>query len=136
MRPSDPKKRTPPTPEEKAALIAMFEAYQELIKLGWRSAIYAPKDGTPLEIIELGSTGIHHGWHDGKFLFVDDGEIWPVSHGALLHSNEEWQCRLLRAKCGGEGAALAQAESEAEGDRQDYAVTSLLGSLRDVKEAV
>lgn len=36
-----------------------YKAYVALKDEGWQDAIYAPKDGTEIEIIEVGSTGIH-----------------------------------------------------------------------------
>lgn len=62
----------------------LHAAWADLRKEGWQDILYAPKDGTEVEIIEVGSCGIHKAvWfsygHDplntcGSF-FVD-GE-WP-----------------------------------------------------------
>ncbi len=42
-----------------APIDALFAAFNQLRTLGWREMMYAPRDGTPVQIIELGSTGIH-----------------------------------------------------------------------------
>lgn len=64
-------------PDEAAALRVLNEAYKRLQELGWREARSAPK-GEPLEVIEMGSTGIHKADQDeqGRF-WVYDGDIWP-----------------------------------------------------------
>ncbi|HKH29066.1 MAG TPA: hypothetical protein VKA61_12140, partial [Sphingomicrobium sp.] len=46
-------------PDEQAALRVMGMAYRRLLDLGWRPAMYCPKDGTEFDAIEAGSTGIH-----------------------------------------------------------------------------
>jgi len=67
-------------PTEHDALNAMFEAFDRLRELGWKEAMYAPRD-TPLEVIEMGSTGIHkaqRGLRDGDDRFwIFDGDCWP-----------------------------------------------------------
>lgn len=64
-------------PDEAAALRVLNEAYRRLQELGWREAIYAPK-GEPLEVIEMGSTGIHKADRDGQGRFwIYDGDVWP-----------------------------------------------------------
>jgi hypothetical protein len=49
------------TAEESVQLIKLFEAWQELKKLGWIEPHYFhwPPAHTEFEVIELGSTGIH-----------------------------------------------------------------------------
>ncbi len=69
-------------PEEDDALSAMFEAYQRLKELGWREAIYCPKDGSVFEAIEAGSTGIfdcHYSgeWPKGSWWAECGGDLWP-----------------------------------------------------------
>ncbi len=71
-------------PDEKSALAAMFEAFCRLKQLGWREAIYCPKDGTPFQAIEAGSTGIFDcsyvgAWPDGSWWVSDGGDLWPAS---------------------------------------------------------
>lgn len=68
-------------PDEAAALRTMQDAYTRLGELGWRDAIYCPKDGSAFQAIEAGSTGIHrctyHGtWPSGSW-WVHDGDGWP-----------------------------------------------------------
>lgn len=55
----------------------IFNAFNRLQKLGWRAAIYAPRDRSPLLLIEAGSTGIHHGYRDEHGFWVHDGETYP-----------------------------------------------------------
>ena len=69
-------------PDDSAALNVMFEAWQRLKELGWREAMYCPKDGTEFEVIEAGSTGIHSchysgEWPKGCYLVHSDGDLWP-----------------------------------------------------------
>lgn len=76
------RERSEKLPDEQAALHAMFEAYDRLRELGWREAIYCPKDGSEFEVIEPGSTGIfkcrYSGeWPDGHWLVSDAGDLWP-----------------------------------------------------------
>lgn len=69
-------------PTEKEALDVMFEAYQRLQELGWREAIYCPKDGSPFLAIEAGSTGIHDcayigEWPTGSWEIIEADDLWP-----------------------------------------------------------
>lgn len=69
-------------PDDYAALVALSRAHQRLGDLGWRDAIYCPKDGTLFEVIEAGSTGIHdcvyHGeWPKGDWWIIDAGDLCP-----------------------------------------------------------
>ena len=69
-------------PDEKAALQAMVDAYLRLTELGWRDAIYCPKDGRIFDAIEVGSTGIHDchyqgEWPKGSWWIRDSGSLWP-----------------------------------------------------------
>jgi hypothetical protein len=75
-------------PNDKAALSAMFTGYQRLEELGWRDAIYCPKDGTVFDAIEPGSTGIHDchymgEWPNGSWWVHEAGDLWP-SHPCLF----------------------------------------------------
>ena len=58
-------------PDERTAILAMFDAYGRLRELGWREACYCPKDGTPFDVIEPGSTGIHPCFYSGE---------WPTGY--------------------------------------------------------
>lgn len=75
-------------PDESAALNVLFGAFQRLKELGWREWIYMPKDGTLVDLIECGSTGIHKGyymgeWPNGSVWVMDDHDLWP-SHPILF----------------------------------------------------
>lgn len=69
-------------PTAEAAITSMHDAYDRLISLGWRDAIYCPKDGSTFEVIEAGSTGIHiahyaGAWPEGSWWIHGDGDLWP-----------------------------------------------------------
>lgn len=80
-------------PDERSAIDAMFDAYDRLRELGWREAIYCPKDGTSFDVIEPGSTGIfpcfYSGdWPDGYFMSGEGFECGP-SHPVLFKLRPE-----------------------------------------------
>lgn len=70
-------------PDERSALLAMFDAYDRLKELGWREAIYCPKDGSTFQVIEAGSTGVHCAHYDGEWpkgrwwIHDADGDLSP-----------------------------------------------------------
>lgn len=75
-------KRAADMPDEQAALLTMAHAYERLRELGWRSAVYCPKDGSSFQAIEPGSTGTHDchyegKWPDGSWWVREDGDLWP-----------------------------------------------------------
>lgn len=75
-------RRAEQMPDEQAAINAMFEGWLRLKELGWKEAIYCPKDGTLFDAIESGSTGIHEcrydgDWPSGHWWIVADGDLWP-----------------------------------------------------------
>jgi len=71
-------------PDEASAITVLFEAYTRLTELGFKEAIYCPKDGTLFEVIEAGSTGIFKCHYEGKW---PDGSYWIHNAGDLLPSN-------------------------------------------------
>jgi len=76
-------------PDEKVAIRAMFDAYDRLRELGWREAIYCPKDGTHFQVIENNSTGIfdcaYFGeWPDGHWITFDAHDAYPSSKPPAL----------------------------------------------------
>ena len=62
-------------PDEQSALQQLWDAQYRLKDFGWQDPVYAPKDGSPLDIIELGSTGIHRGYYEGEW---PTGRWWIV----------------------------------------------------------
>lgn len=69
-------------PTEQDAINVMWSAYHRLQELGWRDAIYCPKDGTTFRAIEPGSTGIHESayqgeWPNGSWVIYEAGDAWP-----------------------------------------------------------
>lgn len=71
-------KREADMPTERDAIVALNQAYTRLCELGWQNPIYAPKNGSPLDLIEAGSTGIHRGHYDGDWPI---GSWWIVDGG-------------------------------------------------------
>ena len=66
-------------PTEQRAIRHLFDAWYRLKELGWREAMYAPRDRTWCEFIECGSTGVYKGYCDeeGRIWLVDDQDTWP-----------------------------------------------------------
>lgn len=105
-------------PDDKAAILALNDAYQRLYELGWREPRYCPKDGTRFKVIELGSTGIfdctYHGkWPDGHYMVMDDHDVYPTSTGVAMfrlypedEAKEKARMEAARARY------LAQQEAE------------------------
>lgn len=78
---ADQARRLENMPTELDALLALFEAYQRLMELGWSDASGCPKDGTVFEVIEAGSTGIfdcHYSgeWPKGSWWIHEAGDLW------------------------------------------------------------
>lgn len=76
------KKREIDMPTEETALHKMWSAHYRLKELGWRDAIYCPKDGSTFLVIEAGSAGIHEAhyegeWPNGSWWVHADGDLWP-----------------------------------------------------------
>ncbi len=74
-------KRARIMPDEQSAINRMFEAFLRLQELGWKEAMYCPKDGSMFSTIEAGSTGIHKSnyvgeWPTGRY-YTYDGDVWP-----------------------------------------------------------
>jgi hypothetical protein len=74
-------KRHRDMPDEQAAIRQLWDAQERLKELGWKDPVYAPKDGSPLDVIELGSTGIHRAYYEGEWpngvWWLHDGDVWP-----------------------------------------------------------
>ena len=64
-------KRDADMPTSISALSAMCSAKTRLRDLGWREGIYCPKDGTTFAVCQVGSTGMWHGFYQGK---------WPTGY--------------------------------------------------------
>jgi len=69
-------------PDEQSAIQMLWRAQQRLKEIGWKEAVYCPKDGSTFKAIEAGSTGIfdcaYHGeWPKGSWSLFDGGDIWP-----------------------------------------------------------
>jgi hypothetical protein len=90
-------RRAEQMPDVQSAIRAMQDAYVRLEELGWRDAIYCPKDGSEFEVIEAGSTGIHScryvgEWPKGQFLIYEAGDLWvsrPILFRALISKGDQ-----------------------------------------------
>ena len=85
-------RRAEQMPDEQAAIRAMFEAWQRLKELGWREAMYCPKDGSYFDVIEPGSTVIHRcnyygEWPTGSYWIDGDSPSHPVLFRLPLQRN-------------------------------------------------
>ena len=100
-------------PTEQDALHVLGQAHQRLEELGWRNAIYCPKDGSVFDAIEAGSTGIHDCIYEGK---------WPTGGWWVLADGDMWPSRpiLYREKKAG-GVKLPETPDAASVDSQDTA---------------
>lgn len=76
-------KRLEIMPTEQDARDYLNMAHTRLKELGWMEPCYGPKDRSPLDIIELGSTGIHRGYYEGQWptgsWWVYDDDHYPSS---------------------------------------------------------
>ena len=105
-------------PDDKAAINALFDAWQRLKELGWNDPQYCPKDGTRFKVIELGSTGIfdcsYSGeWPKGHYMVEDEHDVYPTSTGVAmfkLSPEDEAKRKQNMAKA----AARFKAEYDAE----------------------
>jgi hypothetical protein len=94
---ADDQRRREAMPDEASAIRQLWDAHQRLKELGWQEPVYAPKDGSPLDIIELGSTGIHSGYYQGEWptgsWWVVGGDVWPsrpaLARAALAPTRSE-----------------------------------------------
>jgi len=120
-------------PTEQDAIKLMSEAFTRLKDLGWREAIYCPKDGSEFDIVEAGSTGIHKAhysgdWPDGSWWVADAGDLWPSRPTLYRPTEAELAKRealraAFRASCdsdgnpkGGDGTAPSQSDDSAGRD--------------------
>ncbi len=92
-------KRAADMPTERDAINQLWDAQERLKEFGWKDPVYAPKDGSPLDVIELGSTGIHRAYYEGE---------WPTG-GWWLHDGDVWPCRPALARA----ASAIEARSDA-----------------------
>ena len=76
-------------------------AYQALVKLGWSSAVYAPRNGKTFAVLELNRKGLWGGYYTpegfiryGPNLKRPDGLLWKPQNGL---SQAEKDYRTLTA---------------------------------------
>jgi hypothetical protein len=66
-------------PTEQDCLAVMQQAFHRLRELGWREAIYAPKDGRAFDAIEFGCAAILECQYLGEHVFAAEaGDLWPA----------------------------------------------------------
>lgn len=87
-------------PDERSAINAMFDAWLRLKELGWREAVYCPKDGTSFDVIEPGSTGIHPchysgEWPTGYFMVGSDLDDYGLGRPVLFKLRPEDHAKYL-----------------------------------------
>ena len=99
------KRRAELMPDEKAAIHMLWDAHQRLKELGWREAIYCPKDGTSFQVIEPGSTGIfpchYQGeWPAGSWWIEEDGGCpsHPVLFKLYPEDQAKYDARMAEAR--------------------------------------
>jgi len=115
-------------PDEKAAISALFDAWQRLKDFKWNDPIYCPKDGSPFNVLELGSTGIHTAhysgtWPDGHWWVADDHDLWP-SRPALFKLLPEDQAKHdAKMQEGAERFRAAMASGKFDAPPEDVAET-------------
>lgn len=80
---ADKAKRAQVMPDEESARRMLWDAQERLKELGWKEAMYCPKDGQMFEVIEPGSTGVHKCNYDGEW---PTGSYWVHSEGGLWPS--------------------------------------------------
>lgn len=108
-------------PDEKAAISALFDAWQRLKEFGWNDPQYCPKDGSNFKVIELGSTGIfdchYQGkWPDGLYMVSDERDVYPTSTGVAMYRllpEDEEKRKLKMAEAGARYRAELAAEASA-----------------------
>ena len=99
-------KRAADMPDEQSAINAMHDAWLRLKELGWREAMYCPKDGATFNVIEPGSTGIfdchYQGeWPKGSYWVADAHDLWPanpVLFKLLPEDQAKYDARMVEAK--------------------------------------
>lgn len=94
-------KRQADMPDEKAALRVMHDAFIRLKELGWREAVYCPKDGSIFDVIEAGSTGIFRGFYHGE---------WPAGHWIVSDGEDSYASRPVLFRLDPEAEAARQAK--------------------------
>jgi hypothetical protein len=98
-------KREADMPTEQSAIEQLNDAATRLADFGWKKPCYGPKTGS-VDILELGSTGIHDGaywgeWPNGSWN-IYDGDVWPADPAFV-------RAKAIEARQGGNGEAAQMA---------------------------
>lgn len=109
-------KRQSDMPTSHDALRMMIDAKERMSDLGWREAIYCPKDGTDFAVCQVGSTGMWRGRYVGKW---PDGHIQTGS-SASRPEGHFWKSldaltdeeRAHMTRCDADMATMMQAEAD------------------------
>ena len=111
---ADRAERAERLPTEKAAIHAMFDAFDRLRELGWSEAVYCPKDGSSFDVIEAGSTGIHPCFYSGEwptgYFMVGEGFDCGPSRPILFKLRPEAQAK--------HDAKMAEAKARYQASRE------------------
>lgn len=73
-------------PEEVEALRQIADAVDTLKRLGWRDAVYCPKDGSTFLVVEAGCTTVFPCRYRGE---------WPKGSWWVQHAGDEWPSRPI-----------------------------------------
>lgn len=73
-------------PTERECLTELCRIRSRLTDLGWRDAIYCPKDGSIFEAIEFGCTTIFDCWYVGQ---------WPTGSWEMCDGEDLWSARPI-----------------------------------------
>lgn len=102
-------------------LEAMFNAWHQLRQLGWNEMLGYPRDGTVVEVITAGSTGIHDAYFGhGTWWVMSQGDLWPA-HPLL------WRPKLTPA---------ARLETITDGDRIHRSAKQLIDQADSLGKVV
>jgi len=82
------RKRAESMPTFLGAMSAISDAQQRMTELGWRPAIYCPKDRSRFAVVQFGSTGIFAGRYRGEWPegWIDLGDESMRPEGGLWKS--------------------------------------------------
>lgn len=67
-------------------LLQIQEAFSWLMANGWERAEYCPRD-VPVELLEIGSVGVHRGYRDNVGFWIIDDETYPSTPFAYRRIN-------------------------------------------------
>jgi len=86
---ADARRRAEEMPDEISAINKLFDAWLRLKELGWKEAIYCPKNGSTFQVIQAGSTGVFDAhyrgeWPDGYIITIDGIDSYASRPGEVM----------------------------------------------------